>query len=118
MADQDQRYTRPRAEARRASRGARALEGWQADRATKSRLKARCASKAGLITAVYRAQADALEIEAQAKRRLADEYDAAQERGEIRTRADNQHVLDENKPRVHEIGLSRKEIHEARIICA
>jgi len=29
-------------------------------------------------TAVYRSQADALEIEAPAKRRLADEYDAAQ----------------------------------------
>ncbi len=32
---------------------------------------------------LHRAQADALEIEAGAKRRLADEYDAAQERGEI-----------------------------------
>ena len=31
-----------------------------------------------------RAQADALEIEAGAKRRLAVEYDAAQERGEVR----------------------------------
>jgi hypothetical protein len=31
-----------------------------------------------VIAAAYRAQADALEIEAQAKRRLADEYDAAQ----------------------------------------
>ena len=38
-----------------------------------------------LISAAYRAQADALEIEAQAKRRLADEYDAAQERGEVAT---------------------------------
>src|SRR4051812_46029902 len=36
-----------------------------------------------LISAAYRAQADALEIEAGAKRRLADEYDAAQERNEI-----------------------------------
>lgn len=36
-----------------------------------------------VITAVYRAQADALEIEAMAKRRFADEYDAAQERGEM-----------------------------------
>ncbi len=33
--------------------------------------------------AAYRAQADALDIEAQAKRRLADEYDAAQARGEV-----------------------------------
>lgn len=37
-----------------------------------------------VITAVYRAQADALEIESLAKRRLADEYDAAQERGEVK----------------------------------
>ena len=36
-----------------------------------------------LIAAAHRAQADALEIEAQAKRRLADEYDAAQERGAV-----------------------------------
>lgn len=36
-----------------------------------------------LIAAAHRAQADALEIEAGAKRRLADEYDAAQERGEV-----------------------------------
>lgn len=35
-----------------------------------------------VISAVYRAQADALEIESMAKRRLADEYDAAQARGE------------------------------------
>lgn len=39
-----------------------------------------------LIAAAFRAQADALEIEAGAKRRLADEYDAAQERGEVRSR--------------------------------
>jgi hypothetical protein len=32
---------------------------------------------------VYRAQADALIIEVQAKRRLADEYQAAQARGEV-----------------------------------
>jgi hypothetical protein len=35
------------------------------------------------FAAAHRTQADALEIEAGAKRRLADEYDAAQERGEI-----------------------------------
>lgn len=37
--------------------------------------------------ATHRTQADALEIEARAKRRLADEYDAAQEHGEEPTRA-------------------------------
>lgn len=36
---------------------------------------------AGVAAAAHRAQADAVEIEAQANRRLADEYDAAQERG-------------------------------------
>lgn len=69
-----------------------------------------------LIAAAHRAQADALEIEAQAKRRLADEYDAAQERGEVRVRADNQHVSDENKLTTAELGLSRNHIHDARII--
>jgi len=34
-----------------------------------------------LISAAHRVQADAIEIEALAKRRLADEYDAAQARG-------------------------------------
>lgn len=37
----------------------------------------------GLIATAYRAQSDALEIEAQANPKLADEYDAAQERGEV-----------------------------------
>ena len=36
-----------------------------------------------VIAATHRAQADALEIEAEAKRRLADEYDGAQKRGEV-----------------------------------
>lgn len=43
-----------------------------------------------VIAAVYRAQADAAVIEARAKVRLADEYDAAQERGEVRARGQNQ----------------------------
>ena len=38
-----------------------------------------------IIKAIRRAQRDALEIEARAKCRLADEYDAAQERGEVQT---------------------------------
>ena len=37
----------------------------------------------GAIAAARRLQADALAIETAAKRRLADEYDAAQERGEV-----------------------------------
>ena len=69
-----------------------------------------------VITTIYRAQADALEIESLAKRRLADEYDAAQDRGEIRTRADNQALSSSEKASWADIGLSHKEIHEARAI--
>lgn len=66
-----------------------------------------------LIAAAYRVQADALEIEAQAKRRLADEYDAAQERGEVRTVGN---VPEQNNtPTATDIGLSRKVIHDARL---
>lgn len=73
-----------------------------------------------LIAKVHRAQADALEIEAMAKRRLADEYDAAQERGEVAKLGSNQTevgVPDGNTlPTAADIGLSRKDIHEARQI--
>lgn len=71
-----------------------------------------------LISAAYRAQADALEIEAQAKRRLADEYDAAQERGEVASVSDGRRSsgAEDLKSTAAEIGLSHKEIHEARII--
>lgn len=71
-----------------------------------------------IISTVYRAQADALEIESMAKRRLADEYDAAQERGEVRTRSDNQHASSEREEAVSaaDLGLSHKEIHEARLV--
>jgi hypothetical protein len=71
-----------------------------------------------LISAVYRAQADALEIEAQAKRRLADEYDAAQERGEVATLSDGRRSskTEDLKPTTADLGLTHKDIHEARII--
>lgn len=70
-----------------------------------------------VISAVYRAQADALEIESVAKRRLADEYDAAQERGEVASIGKPVNVSDGNNiPTASDIGLSRKDIHEARII--
>lgn len=71
-----------------------------------------------LLADVYRAQADALLIEARAKVRLADEYDAAQERGEVAVAGDNQVVTDGNdrKPSAADIGLSRKDIHDARQI--
>ncbi|WP_424931921.1 hypothetical protein [Amaricoccus macauensis] len=75
-----------------------------------------------LIAAAHRAQADALEIESLAKRRLADEYDAAQARGEVATRQCNPgsvgHVGSDNMPPVTatELGLRRDQIHDARLI--
>jgi hypothetical protein len=68
-----------------------------------------------VISAVYRAQADALEIESMAKRRLADEYDAAQS-VEARKGGRPKTVPDENGFTAAEAGLTRKEIHEARIV--
>jgi hypothetical protein len=66
------------------------------------------------------AQADAQEIEAAAKRRLADEYDAAQERGEVASGSVRTDIVrNENDVRpatAADLGLSRKDIHEARII--
>lgn len=84
-----------------------------------------------IVARAYRAQADALEIESLAKRRLADEYDAAQERGEVAShggKRGNQHsakVDDENlggasapdRPATAaEAGISRLEVFEARKI--
>lgn len=70
-----------------------------------------------ILPRIHAAQAGAIEIETAARMRLADEYDAAQARGEVRTRADNQHVPKGNKLAVADIpGLTRKEIHEARKI--
>jgi len=73
-----------------------------------------------VIGAVYRAQADALLIEARAKMRLADEYDAAQERGEVASngqRGAAKAVDDPNSfspATASDLGLRRDEIHEAR----
>lgn len=69
-----------------------------------------------VMSAVYRAQADALLIEARAKMRLADEYDAAQERGEVAKLGDNLPSVDKHnaKPTAADVGLRRDEIHEAR----
>lgn len=70
-----------------------------------------------LIAKAHRAQADALEIEAMAKRRLADEYDAAQLRGEIRGPSDrHSNSNSELKSGAADIGLTGKDIHEARQI--
>lgn len=69
-----------------------------------------------VIGAVYRAQADALLIEARAKMRLADEYDAAQDRGEVAKQGQRTDLIPDEKkvPTPQDVGLAPKEIHEAR----
>jgi len=66
-----------------------------------------------LLAEVYRAQADALLIEAQAKMRLADEYDAAQEAGEVAGHGRSK-VEGDNVTSTADLGIRRDEIHEAR----
>jgi len=70
-----------------------------------------------VIRAVHRAQADALIIEARAKMRLADEYDAAQARGEVARLGDNLPsvaAVNSKPATAADLGLRRDEIHEAR----
>ncbi|WP_427026559.1 hypothetical protein ACP4J4_20290 (plasmid) [Aureimonas ureilytica] len=73
-------------------------------------------------SAALRSQADANAIIAAAQHRLADEYDAAQERGEVASAGDTlKHgpgVPERNagKATAADVGLSRKEVHEARIV--
>lgn len=73
-----------------------------------------------VIAAVYKAQADALLIESRAKARLADEYDAAQERGEVATDGKPKTVVGPNgyepPATAADLGLRRDEIFEARQI--
>lgn len=66
-----------------------------------------------LIAAAHRTQADALEIEAQAKRRLADEYDAAQERGEVGKAGGDRKIKIPDR-NFETTGVPPKELHEAR----
>lgn len=66
-----------------------------------------------ILVKVWRAQADALVIEALANRRIADEYDAAQLRGEVKANGGDRTVPIANS---EQLGLSRKTIHEARQI--
>jgi hypothetical protein len=72
---------------------------------------------AEILAACHRAQADALIIEARAQCRLADEYDAAQERGEVAKQggARNFKIPNENfETTTADIGLTNKQVHEAR----
>lgn len=72
-----------------------------------------------LIAAAHRAQAHALEIEAAAKRRMADEYDTAQAHGDVGqqgTRTDLVRDANEVVATAADLGLNRREIHEARLL--
>jgi hypothetical protein len=75
-----------------------------------------------IVAACRKAMADALVIEAQAQCRLADEYDAAQEQGEVARRGGSGSNQYGNIPNedistsVEDIGLTSKLVHEARII--
>jgi len=73
-----------------------------------------------LMAEVHRAQAHALSIRARAEMRLAEEYDAAQERGEVRKNGQRGKALEDDKgfydgpASVSNLGLRHDEIHEAR----
>lgn len=70
-----------------------------------------------VLSHVYRAQADALLIESRAKMRLADEYDAAQERGEAAKRGGDRRSdqSSQGEPLISpdDVG-GKKALHEAR----
>lgn len=59
---------------------------------------------------------NALDIEAAAKRRLAEEYDAAQDKGEVRGPGDrhSNSRTETEKAGLSDLGLTGKDIHEAR----
>ena len=76
-----------------------------------------------VMAACHQVMADALVIETQTQCRLADEYDAAQERGEVAEhggKRGNQFakIPNENfgKPTTASIGLTNKQVHQARIV--
>ena len=67
-----------------------------------------------LVATAHRAQARALEIESQAKMRLADEYNAAQERGEVQKPGGDRKTLissRNNGPTVADIGPTAQQVH-------
>jgi hypothetical protein len=81
-------------------------------------LKAQAAFEEVIVAAAH-AQADAIEIECAAKRRIADEYDTAQERGEVQRHGGQgkRDIPDQNIPSIADFpGLTSKDIHNARII--
>jgi hypothetical protein len=75
-------------------------------------------NEVGCVPSVGTSAVDsALEMESAAKRRLADEYDAAQERGEVATeRPKSVGDGDTFQATASDLGLSRQDVHEARQI--
>ncbi len=70
-----------------------------------------------LIATAHQMLGDALGIESAAKIRLADEYDAAQKRGEVAGGGRPKTVADDNGiATAADLGLTSKEVHEARQI--
>ena len=74
-----------------------------------------------VVAACHKAMGDALLIEKTAQCRLADEYDAAQERGDVQKPGGDRksiNVPNENNdvPTVEDVGLTRKQVHEARAV--
>ncbi len=68
------------------------------------------------VKAVWRAHGSSMVTPLIANQRFADEYDAAQERGEASSGGRPKSVPTGNGFTAAEIGLSRKDIHEARTI--
>ena len=66
-----------------------------------------------MIAEVHRAQANALAIRARAEMRLAEEYDAGQERGEIGKHGGNRQVSDQETCKATDV-LSPKDLHNFR----
>lgn len=73
---------------------------------------------ATVIAACHKVKGDALVIEAQAQCRIANEYDAAQKRGDVAVTGDNQRGRSngERPPTAADVGLTRKLVHEARAV--
>lgn len=73
-----------------------------------------------VLTACRKSMGDALEIEARAQVRLADEYDAAQKRGEVGQQGNpgglNRSQRERLTPTTEDIGLTRKQVHAARAV--
>lgn len=81
------------------------------------------AAQVEVIAACHQAMGDAMNIKARAQFRLADEYEAAQARGELATQSHGGANIPHGVPNENtvpltssDVGLSRKMMHEARIV--